>query len=34
VKLNDKVAFVIGFGDVAKDEGAQSLAKLLVAAIK
>jgi hypothetical protein len=34
VKLNNKVAFVIGFGDVAKDEGAQSLARLLAAAIK
>jgi hypothetical protein len=34
VKLDNKVAFVIGFGDVAKDEGAQSLAKLLVAALK
>jgi hypothetical protein len=34
VKLDNKVAFVIGFGDVAKDEGAQSLARLLVAAIQ
>jgi len=34
VKLDDKVAFVIGFGDVAKDEGAQALAKLIVAAIE
>lgn len=34
VKLNNKVAFVIGFGDVAKDEGAQDLARLLAAAIK
>jgi hypothetical protein len=34
VKVNDKVAFVIGFGDVAKDEGARALARLLVAAIK
>jgi hypothetical protein len=34
VKLNDKAAFVIGFGDVAKDEGAQALAKLIVAALK
>lgn len=34
VKLDDKVAFVIGFGDVAKDEGAQSLARLLVSALK
>jgi hypothetical protein len=25
---------VIGFGDVAKDEGAQALAKLIVAALK
>ena len=34
VKLNDKAALVIGFGDVAKDEGAQALAKLIVAALK
>lgn len=34
VKLNDRIAFVIGVGDVARDEGAQALAKLLVAAIK
>jgi hypothetical protein len=34
VKLNDKVAFVIGFGDVAKEEGAKAIAELLVAAIK
>jgi len=34
VKLNDKVAFVIGFGDVAKEGGAKALAKLIVAAIQ
>lgn len=34
VKLNDKVAFVIGFGDVAKEAGARALASLLVEAIK
>jgi hypothetical protein len=34
VKLNDKVAFVIGFGDVAKEEGAQAIARLLVEAIQ
>lgn len=34
VKLNDKVAFVIGFGDVAKEEGAKAIAELMVAAIK
>lgn len=34
VKLNDKVAFVIGFGDVAKEEGAKEIAELLVEAIQ
>jgi len=34
VKVDNKVAFVIGFGDVAKEEGAKAIAKLLVAAFK
>jgi hypothetical protein len=34
VKLDNKVAFVVGFGDVAKEEGAKAIAKLLVEAIK
>jgi hypothetical protein len=34
VKLNDKVAFVIGFGDVAKEAGSKALASLLVEAIQ
>jgi hypothetical protein len=34
VKLDQQIAFVIGFGDVAKDEGAQALAGLLIAAIQ
>jgi len=34
VKLDNKVAFVVGFGDVAKEAGAEAIAKLMVAAIK
>ena len=34
VKLNNKVAFVIGFGDVAKEEGSKALAQMIVGAIK
>jgi hypothetical protein len=33
VRLDDKVAFVVAFGDVPREEGAQALARLLVAAI-
>ncbi|HLF73654.1 MAG TPA: hypothetical protein VI524_04880 [Anaerolineales bacterium] len=34
VKIDDKVAFVIAFGDVAKEEGAKAIARLMVEAIK
>src|SRR5712692_5991816 len=34
VKINGKVAFVIGFGDVENEDGATTLAKLVAAAIK
>jgi hypothetical protein len=34
VKVNDHVAFVVAFGDVASEEGEQAIARLLVAAIK
>lgn len=34
VKLNHKVAFVIGFGDVAKEEGSRALAELMIEALK
>jgi len=34
VKINNKVAFVVAFGDVAKEEGAKAIAELMVAAIK
>lgn len=34
VKVDNKVAFVVAFGDVAKEEGAQAIAKLMVDAIK
>ncbi len=34
VKIDDKVAFVVAFGDVAREDGAKAIAKLLVAAIK
>ena len=34
VKINGKVAFVVGFGDIENEEGAKSLARLVVAAIK
>ncbi len=34
VKINGKVAFVVGFGDIENEDGAKSLAKLVVAAIK
>ena len=34
VKLDNKVAFVVAFGDVAKEEGAKAIAKLLVEAIQ
>lgn len=34
VKIDNKVAFVVAFGDVPKEDGAKSLAKLVAAAIK
>jgi len=34
VKVGNKVAFVVGFGDIPNEEGAKAIAKLLVAAIK
>ena len=34
VKLNNKVVFVVAFGDVPKEAGAQAIAKLLAAVIK
>jgi hypothetical protein len=34
VKIDDKVAFVIAFGDVAKEKGSKALAQLMVEAIK
>jgi len=34
VKVDDRVAFVIGFGDVAREEGAKALAKLMVESIR
>jgi hypothetical protein len=33
VQVNDQVAFVVAFGDVASEEGEQAIARLLVAAI-
>jgi hypothetical protein len=34
VKIDDKVAFVVAFGDVPNEEGAQAIAELMVAAIR
>ena len=34
VKVDNKVAFVVAFGDVAREDGAKALAKLMVAAIQ
>jgi hypothetical protein len=34
VQVNDHMAFVVAFGDVASEEGEQAIARLLVAAIK
>jgi hypothetical protein len=34
VKMNDQVAFVVAFGDLAQEAGAQAIAKLVAAAIK
>lgn len=34
VKMNEQVAFVVAFGDLEKEEGAQAIARLLAAAIK
>jgi hypothetical protein len=34
VRIDDKVAFVVAFGDVPREDGAQALARLVVAAIR
>lgn len=34
VKITDKVAFVVAFGDVPNEEGAKAIAKLMVEAIQ
>jgi len=34
VRIDDKVAFVAAFGDVPREQGAQALARLVVAAIR
>lgn len=34
VKLNDNAAFVVAFGDVPREDGAQQIARLVLAAIK
>jgi hypothetical protein len=34
VKVDNKVAFVVGFGDVANDAGAKAIAKLMLEAIQ
>ena len=34
VKVNDRVAFVVAFGDQPNEAGAQAIAKLVVAAIQ
>ena len=34
VKIKDKVAFVVAFGDVENEEGAKAIAKLMVNAIR
>jgi hypothetical protein len=34
VKVDNKVAFVVAFGDVARDEGTKAIAKLMVKAIR
>jgi hypothetical protein len=34
VRIDDKVAFVVAFGDVPREEGAQALARLVAAAIR
>jgi hypothetical protein len=34
VRLNNKVAFVVAFGDTPNEEGAKTIARLLVAAIQ
>ena len=33
VKVSDRLAFVVAFGDIAKEDGSQALAKLVAAAI-
>src|SRR5258706_2430401 len=34
VKIDDKVAFVVAFGDIAREDGAKAIARLVAAAIK
>ena len=34
VKIDNKVAFVVAFGDVPREDGAKALARLVVTAIK
>jgi hypothetical protein len=34
VKVTDKVALVVAFGDVPNEEGSRAIAKLVLAAIK
>jgi hypothetical protein len=34
VKIGDKVAFVVAFGDVPKEAGAKAIAQLVAAAIR
>jgi len=34
VKVNERVAFVVAFGDKPNEAGAQAIAKLVVAAIQ
>jgi hypothetical protein len=34
VKVNDQVAFVVAFGDVPNEKGAQAIAKLMMASIQ
>lgn len=34
VKMNDRIAFVVAFGDLAKEEGAKAIAALVAAALK
>jgi len=34
VRVDDKVAFVVAFGDVPNEEGAKAIARLVLAAIR